>query len=683
MFELITPLSYWVLTVLWMIILWLYLNHLRQSKIAGKAVTILLIILAIDAFRTLFESAYFGLYFNSFYGFLPKSIHDVLSRPELLIIPKLANIVAGLLVLSLLLRHWLPREVKNRKADEEKLKLSASVFSHAREGIMFTDASGIIIDVNEMFTEITGYQRGEAIGQNPRILQSGSHDERFYSEMWESVKGKGYWQGENWNRRKNGQVFAESLTISAVHDDQGQLQHYVGLFTDITKVKKHQKQLEYAANYDALTKLPNRLLLGDRMRQAMRQSDRRKTSIAIAFLDLDDFKVINDKHGHAIGDQFLVHITAQMKDVLRTGDTLARLGGDEFAAILVDIDQPSDCESLLQRLIMAISKPVVIHDKTLSVSASIGIALYPQDKVDAERLLRHADQAMYAAKQKGKGQYHFFDVNANNRMVNRQDTLNRVRQALREDELLLHYQPKVNLRTGDMIGVEALIRWQHPDQGLLYPGAFLGAIQDDALSVEVGDWVIGEALRQADQWKAGGLNLPISVNVGAMQLQSDDFILKLTNALAQHPGLEAASLQLEILESSAVKDINQVSNTIKDCVGIGIDCALDDFGTGYSSLTYLKMLPAQILKIDQSFVRDMLEDADDKAIVSAVIGLASSFDRQVIAEGVETEEHARELLQMNCELAQGYWISYPMAAQRIPSWINDWSKRKTPFKEAV
>ncbi len=679
MFDLITPASYWILTILWLVILWLYLSHLRKSHVAGKAVAVLLVILAIDAFRTLFESFYFGLYFNSFYGFLPISIHDLLSRPELLIIPKVANIIAGILVLSLLVKHWLPREMEKRRQDEESLKLSASVFTHAREGIMITDPTGAIINVNAMFTEITGYDREEVIGKNPSMLQSGRHDQIFYKELWDSVNNRGYWEGELWNLRKSGELFAEFLTISAVRDDQGQLLHFVGLFTDITRLKKHQKQLEYAANYDALTQLPNRVLLADRLKSSIIQSERRKSSIALAILDLDDFKAINDTHGHSTGDQFLVRVTTHMKDVLRSGDTLARLGGDEFAAILVDINDASDCEPLLQRLISAISKPVKIHNKLLTVSASVGVTLYPNDNVDSERLLRHADQAMYIAKQKGKGQYHFFDVSANQLAVSHQEQLNRIRQALISDELILHYQPKVNLKTNQLIGFEALLRWQHPDRGLLYPGAFLGIIENDNLSIEVGSRVIQKALEQANRWRAEGISFPISVNVGALQLQSDNFIAGLKDSIAAFPDLEPGCIELEILESSAVEDIDKVTATIAECSKIGVRCALDDFGTGYSSLSYLKMLPAQILKIDQSFVRDMLDDEDDRAIVSAVVGLAGSFGREVIAEGVETKEHAADLVSLGCELAQGYWISRPMGAEAVPDWITEWNRRESPL----
>ncbi len=662
---------------LWLVILWLYLNNLRQYRVVGKTVAILLIILAIDAFRTLFESAYFGLYFNSLFGFLPKSIHNLLSQPQFLIIPKVINVIAGVLVLSLLVRHWLPREVKKQKDNEDRLKLSASVFTHAREGIIFTDSAGIIIDVNDMFSVITGYDRSEVIGQNPRILQSGHHDENFFSGVWASVYKQGYWAGEIWNRRKNGEIFAENLTISAVHDDRGQLQHYVGMFTDITRIKKHQNQLEYAANYDSLTNLPNRLLFSDRLNQAISHSDRRKDSIAVAFLDLDDFKVVNDTHGHSVGDQFLIQVTQEMKSVLRTSDTLARLGGDEFVIILADINEFSDCKPLLDRLISAVSKPVLIQECALSISVSMGVTLYPHDKVDAEQLLRHADQAMYIAKQNGKGKYHFFDVSANELIQSQQGHLNRIKQAIQQNQFELHYQPKVNLRSNEIIGVEALIRWQHPEKGLLYPGTFLETIQNDPLSVEIGDWVILEAIRQASEWQSAGLNLPISVNVGVLQLQSKEFVAKLVDSLGAYPKVNSSCLELEILESSAVEDIDQVSTAMQDCSDIGIHCALDDFGTGYSSLTYLKLLPVQTIKIDRSFVRDMLDDPDDRAIVSAVIGLASSFSQKVIAEGVETEEQAVELVSMGCDVIQGYWICHPLAAEQITSWIKEWNERES------
>jgi diguanylate cyclase (GGDEF)-like protein/PAS domain S-box-containing protein len=813
MFELITPVSYWVLTVLWMVILWIYLSKLRQSENLGKTVSLLLVILSIDAFRTLFESAYFGFYFNSLFGLLPESIYQLLSQPTLLIIPKIFNVIAGLFVLFLLIRHWVPREMREReewivnleqakniaelkkneaehqtrkfesifngisdaivlvdtdrrivsinkglekmfgftidelagrttsvlyeseeeyehqghirfnmtaeekaapyevnyrrkngqvfvgetlgtavhladgsisgfigvirdvterKQNEEKLKLAASVFTHAREGIMITDATGAIIDVNDTFTHITGYSREEILGKNPRILKSGRQGDEFYADLWKSLQENKHWYGEIWNRRKNGEVYAELITISAVCDANDQVQHYVALFLEITQIKEHQQQLEHSAHYDSTTGLPNRVLLADRLQNAMSHCQRRNQSLAVAYLDLDGFKFVNDSYGHDVGDKLLIALSQRMKEALREGDTLARLGGDEFVAVLVDIQKMADCEPILLRLLKAAADSVTIDSATLQVSTSIGVTLYPQDGVDADQLMRHADHAMYVAKQLGKNRYHIFDVHQDLKIKSHRENLEQINKAIENDEFLLHYQPKVNMVTGEVIGAEALIRWQHPELGLLLPIEFLPTVENHPLSLSVGDWVIETALVQMEQWHDAGLDIPVSVNVAAYQLQHEKFVFNLMDALVRHPQIKPSCVELEILETSALQDIAEISSVMYNCRDIGVSFALDDFGTGYSSLTHLKRLPADLLKIDQSFVRDMLEDPDDRAIVNGVISLASAFNRKVIAEGVETTAHGVQLILMGCELAQGYGIARPMSASDMPEWVANW-----------
>ncbi|MCF8209695.1 MAG: EAL domain-containing protein [Rhodoferax sp.] len=563
-------------------------------------------------------------------------------------------------------------DVTERQAAERRLKLAASVFTYAREGITITDSTGHIIEVNDTFTRVTGYSREEAIGQNPRILQSGRHGPEFYNTMWAELADKGHWSGEVWNRRKNGEVYAELLTISVVLGVTGKAQNYVALFTDITPMKDHQRQLEHIAHFDALTSLPNRVLLADRLGQALVQSQRRQTSLAVAFLDLDGFKSINDHHGHDMGDHLLINLAQRMKAALREGDTLARIGGDEFVAVLVDLDGAIACEPILKRLLDAASDPVVVKDTVLQVSASIGVTLYPQDGADADLLLRHADQAMYQAKQAGKNRYHLFDIAHDVASKSLRESLDHIRAALERQEFVLYYQPKVNMRTGVIIGAEALIRWQHPERGLLPPGEFLPVIEDDPLSIALGEWVIATALQQMCDWQRQAVDLPVSVNIGAHQLQRPDFAERLAELLRAYPQIPRYSLELEILETSALEDITQVSEVMGRCQAHGVAFALDDFGTGYSSLTYLKRLPAELLKIDQSFVRDMLTDADNLAIVQGVIGLAKAFGRKVIAEGVETPALGELLLSLGCDLAQGYGIARPMPAAAIPGWVATW-----------
>ncbi len=564
-------------------------------------------------------------------------------------------------------------DVTARKVAESKQQLAASVFTHAREGVVIIDSKGDIVDVNAMFTLITGYSHDEAVGQNPRkLLHSGRHPKDFYANRQRVLDEKGYWDGEVWNRRKNGEVYAATMTISAVRDAAGALQNYVALFTDSTLLKAHQSQLEHIAHFDALTSMPNRVLLADRLQQAMLQSQRRNQSLAVAFLDLDGFKAVNDAHGHEVGDQLLIALSHRMKAALREGDTLARIGGDEFVALLVDLEHNRDCEPVLQRLLKAAADPVALGDAELQVSASVGVTLYPQDGAGADQLLRHADQAMYQAKQAGKNRYHLFDVAHDVAVQTQREDIEHLRRALNRQEFVLHYQPKVNMRTGVVIGAEALIRWQHPERGLLAPGAFLPAMEGHLLSVEVGEWVIHSALLQMTEWCTLGLDIPVSVNIGALQLQQDGFSTRLSALLAAHPTVSPGSLELEILETSALEDMAHISQVMFACQAIGVRFALDDFGTGYSSLTYLKRLPAELLKVDQSFVRDMLTDTDDLAIVRGVIGLAAAFRRKVIAEGVETAAHGQMLLSLGCELAQGYGIARPMPAKELPAWVATW-----------
>lgn len=474
--------------------------------------------------------------------------------------------------------------------------------------------------------------------------------------------------------------------ICTVTMENGQPSKLNGVFQDISEQKAAQLALEYAnqeleytnrileniAHYDALTHLPNRVLLADRMQQAMAHTQRNEQILAVAFLDLDGFKAINDQYGHGVGDKLLITLAQRMKNTLREGDTLARIGGDEFVVVLTNLHHTTDCQPLLTRLLNAAAEPVPLDGMLLEVSASIGVTLYPQDGSDAEQLLRHADQAMYLAKQAGKNCYHLFDIAKDVAVKHQRETLEHIRTALHNNEFVLYYQPKVHMRTGQVIGVEALIRWQHPQYGLRPPAAFLPVVENHVLSIELGEWVIETALNQMIEWEVMGLELPISVNVGALQLQQSNFAERLEELLLRHPAANPHNLELEILETSALEDMTQVSAVINDCKALGVSFALDDFGTGYSSLAYLKRLPAQLLKIDQSFVRDMLDDADDLAIIKGILGLATAFHRQVIAEGVETIAHGEILLAMGCELAQGYGIARPMPAAAIPEWVNTW-----------
>ncbi|MCX6061635.1 MAG: bacteriohemerythrin, partial [Campylobacterales bacterium] len=563
--------------------------------------------------------------------------------------------------------------ITERKEAESKIRLAANVFAYSREGILITSDDGTILDVNNAFTRITGYGIDEVIGQKPSLLKSGRQGEDFYRDLWKSLTKKGHWYGEVWNRRKNGEIYAELLTISTIFQEDGNVKNYVALFSDISTIKEHEKHLEHIAHYDALTGLANRVLLSDRLEQAMIQTSRRGGHLAVAYLDLDGFKEINDRYGHEAGDQLLMAIAVNMKLSLREGDTLARLGGDEFVAVLMDLDDFESSVPTLTRLLHAAAQPVIYGDAVIEVSASVGVTFYPQlDEMQADQLLRQADQAMYQAKQAGKNRFHLFDAQQDFSVRVHHENIEGIRHALNEEQFVLYYQPKVNMHTGEIIGVEALIRWQHPTQGILLPIAFLPVIEDHPLAIDVGEWVISTALKQIDTWQSMGLSIKISVNIGAHQLQESDFLDRLKLILRSYPGVSPSMLELEILETSALEDMSKVSRIISECKKMGINFALDDFGTGYSSLTYLKHLPVSLLKIDQSFIRDMLYDPDDLAILEGILGLGTAFRREVIAEGVETLEHGKMLLQLGCELAQGYAIARPMPGDELPSWALSW-----------
>ncbi len=460
-------------------------------------------------------------------------------------------------------------------------------------------------------------------------------------------------------------------------DDSGVPTLMVGTFSDITLLKQHEKQLEHIAHYDALTGIPNRVLLADRLQQALAHTRREGSILAVCYLDLDGFKLVNDTMGHEAGDRVLIEVTRRIKETIRGDDTVARLGGDEFAVLLLGLRAVEEYAASLNRLLEAISQPIEIKGKLFEVSASIGVALFPMDDQDADTLLRHADQAMYSAKQSGKNRYYLYDAENDQRARSHHEFLRRLTLALANNEFELYYQPKVDMRSLQLVGAEALIRWNHPDRGVLAPAEFLHAIEGTMLEIELGDWVVATAFAQLEAWHQAGLSMELSINISARHLQASDFAWKLKRKLLRHPDLPKGSLQVEVLETAALGDIPRVSDTIERCRKIGISFALDDFGTGYSSLSYLGRLPVDTLKIDQSFIRDMLEDKGDRAIVQGVIALARAFDRKIVAEGVETEELFHALVEMGCECGQGYGIARPMPANALPGWLEKWNR--APF----
>ncbi len=567
--------------------------------------------------------------------------------------------------------HGFITDVTADVAVEEKLRLAASVFAHSQEGILITDAGGFIVDVNPGFSRITGYGRDEVLGRSPRMLGSGHQDAAFYGKMWKALHETGAWRGEIWNRNKSGEVYPELLSISEVKDGTGQISHYIGTFSDITHLKEREIQLERIAHYDPLTNLPNRRLLGDRLRQALAHTRRDGKIMAVCLLDLDHFKPINDSLGHEAGDRVLIEISRRLSACVREQDTVARLGGDEFV-LLLNLAWVEECDAILTRMLCALEVPVDLNGSSASLSASIGVTLFPQDESDAEQLLNHADQAMYRAKQAGRNSYRLFDAEHDRLVREHRRLLEDLAEALNREQFILYYQPKVEMTTGQVVGAEALIRWCHPERGLLSPAEFLYAMEGTALEIPLGEWVLSRAIQQLAVWKTQGLRLTLSVNLGVRQLHQPGLVEHLAAILARHPEVSGPDLAIEILESSAMAHDPQITAAVNACQALGVRVALDDFGTGHSSLANFRRQSFDILKIDQTLVRDMIEDPEDMAIVEGVIKIAEAFGRELVAEGVETVEQGIWLIYLGCRLAQGYAIARPMPADSLPTWIKTW-----------
>lgn len=578
--------------------------------------------------------------------------------------------VSGTLMSNVLeMRRKLGEMVNTLHQNAERMALSAGVFRHAHDGIFIADKEARIVEINPAFTLITGYSREEALGKHPWELGFAAHDQNFFTQVWQEQREGGEWRGENWNQRKDGEVYAAWLDVFVVRDEDERIRHYAGVFSDITAAKEQQKDLERMAYHDPLTQLPNRALFGDRLQQALARAVRSQELIAICYFDLDGFKPVNDKLGHEAGDRLLVELAVRLRTCLRETDTIARMGGDEFALLLCGLKALEEGRHTLDRLLASINEPFVLDGKSVHVSASIGVTVFPFDDTTPDTLLRHADHAMYQAKTSGGGHYHLFDAEHDRLTHSRRQERDLIEAALENGEFCLYYQPKVDLRNGEVFSLEALIRWQHPEHGLRQPIEFLPQVEDTDFAIPLGEWVTLEALRQLTLWQQVGLEIKVSINIAARHMMQSNFAARLAEMLKQYPHIKPAQLTLEITETAAIEDIAGVAQIINSCKLLGVSFALDDFGVGYSSLTYLRRLPVDVIKIDQSFVRDMLHDSDDLAVVAGVISLSRDFKRQVIAEGVESTEHGAQLLRMGCYLAQGYGIARPMPAADIPGWV--------------
>lgn len=569
--------------------------------------------------------------------------------------------------------HGFITDITQSVAAEENLRIAASVFSNAQEGITITDAGGFIADVNPAFTRITGYTRDEVLGRTPRLLSSGHQDGAFYQQLWKTLQETGSWRGEIWNRHKSGEVYPELLSISAVRDHAGQISHYVGTFFDITRIKEREAHLDRIAHYDPLTGLPNRRLLDDRLEQAVAQIRRSGKIVAICLLDLDNFKPINDELGHEAGDAVLVEVARRLTANVREFDTVARIGGDEFVLLLLNLDWMEECDGILSRLLREITAVIEIDGHPLQVSASIGVTVSPHFDIPPDVCLKHADHAMYQAKRAGRNRYKLFDPEHDRLVGAYRRLVEELTLALERDEFVFHYQPKVHLTASMVVGVEALIRWRHPQRGLLAPAEFIEVIAQAGLQISLDTWVIDHALKQLSSWKAHDLHLPISINLSPDSLLDTHFALRLAEALARHPDLSGADLEIEIPESAELASGKQATLNIQACQALGIRVALDDFGTRSSSPAEFRRLPVDVVKIAPWFIREMCNDPENLAIVEGVLKIARGFKREVIAKGVENSEQMTQLKQLGCHLVQGYAIARPMPAEHLVEWLTTWS----------
>ena len=561
-------------------------------------------------------------------------------------------------------------DITEKKRAEQRLRQSAAVFENISEGMFITDVAGKILDVNRAFSEITGYSRTEVLGANPRLWKSARHDEDFYRAMWRSITTRGQWRGEVWNRRKDGNLYPAQLTISSINDGEGRLMHYVALFSDITSLKRSEEQLERLAHHDPLTELPNRLLFNARLRHALEQSRRNRQQLALLFIDLDRFKHINDSFGHVVGDELLRQVAERLTDCMRGEDTVARIGGDEFIVLLENIGEPSHGVVAAKKILGSFAAPFPLQGRELFISPSIGISVYPRDGSDCGALLRNADTAMYRAKESGRNGFAFYTEEMTAQALQRVSLESDLRKALERGELLLHYQPQLDMRAGELIGAEALLRWQQPEAGWIPPDSFIPLAEENGMILPIGEWVLYTACRQAKSWLEQGLAFGrISVNIATPQIQRGDLVA-LVERVLRETGLPPHCLELEVTESVIMEDFDRVIAVLESLQAMGVRLAMDDFGTGYSSLANLKRLPIERLKIDQSFVRDIPHDANDMAITRAVIALGLSLQLEVIAEGVETEQQRQFLLDEGCRLGQGYLFQRPVAADLFGEWVD-------------
>ena len=557
------------------------------------------------------------------------------------------------------------RDITQQRRDEDSLRQAAAVFDATQEGVLVTDARQCIVHCNPAFTRITGYSQAEILGQQPSLLKSGRHDQAFYDSLWHALQNRGAWSGEVWNRRKNGEIYPQWQNIRTVRDADGELSHYVAVFSDLSALKRSQRELDYLAHHDPLSNLPNRLLFGERVETALERARREQRGGAVLLVDLDHFKHINESLGHSIGDLLLKAVGERLQRQLRGSMTLARLGGDEFGLLCEDCTGAEQAAGIAQQLLDCLTQAFVLNNQELFIGASIGISLFPADAEDVAQVLRNVDSALFKAKSSGREGYAFYAQELTAYAHQRVELVGALRHALEQGQLRLHYQPLLCLRSRQMIGVETLVRWQHPQRGLVPPGEFIPIAEESGLIGGIDAWVLEQACRQMVAWQAAGIALKfVAVNVSSRLFSRGELDSRVARVLADS-GLDPALLELEVTESAVMADPDAALALLERLRALGVRLAIDDFGTGYSSLARLKRLPVHKLKLDQSFVKGLPHDQDDIAITRAVITLGHSLGLKVLAEGIEQPEQAELLERLGCDHAQGYYFGRPQPAEAL------------------
>ena len=565
----------------------------------------------------------------------------------------------------------LTQEILERHRAEDKLRLAGEVIEALSEGVVIIDPDFRISSVNPAYTTISGYDVEEVVGKFPINHTALSQGGAMFDEMWLGLEARGHWEGEFWNLRKNGEEYAERLSVTAITNPTGEVMQFAAIISDITKRKQDEERILYQANYDSLTGLPNRSLFLDRLTQAINNMERSEKSLGLLFIDLDGFKLVNDTLGHDVGDMLLKEAAKRLGTCVRTGDTVARLGGDEFTIIMPNLDDPKNAPLVAQRVLDSLGRAFLLGGHEAFVSGSIGITIFPDDARDAQELLKNADAAMYRAKEEGKANYQFFTADMNEQVQERLVVKNGLSKALENDEFLLLYQPKLDLKTNRVTGAEALMRWESPELGLVSPVKFIPILEETGMVVEVGEWAIHTACRQHAAWvKAGLPPIKIAVNLSARQLREPSFVNIVKSALKKAK-LPPSAIEIEITESMLMSDAPIIVAALEDLHDFGVHISMDDFGTGYSSLSYLKRFPIDTIKIDRSFVNDIHVDADDAEIIHTIINMGHTLNRKIIAEGVETEEQLDILKAYRCDEIQGYFFSKPLAADDFTDFVKD------------